>query len=91
MWGAQGHPVTSSQLTSSMCQVWSQSEHHQVHHQGLAWVYISSISWDGGLLLQAEWQGTAGAVSVSFGVTDCAWGVVCIMDVFCGVQSIAAG
>ena len=70
---AQGHPVTSSQMTSSICQRQSRSGHYQVLHQGLVQVYISSISQDGGLLFQAEWQGTAGAVLVCLGVTDCAW------------------
>ena len=52
--GVQGHPVTSSQLTSNICQGQSMSGHHQVHHQGLVWVYLSSIRWDDGLLLWAE-------------------------------------
>ena len=89
--GAWGHPVTSSQLTSSICQGQSGSGHYQVHHWGLVWVYISSISLDGGLLNQAEWWGIAGAVPVSFGVTDCAWGGMYTVGVFHGVQSIAAG
>ena len=89
--GAQGHPVTLSWLTSSICQGQSRSGHYQVHHQGLVKAYISSISWDGGLLFQTEWQGTAGAVAVGFGVTDCAWGGMCTVGVICSVWGIAAG
>ena len=69
----------------------SGSGHYQVLHWGSVWVYISSISWDGGLLFWEEWQGTAGAVPVSFGVTDCAWGGMCTLGVFCSVWGIAAG
>ena len=88
---AQGHPVTSSQMTSSICQGQSRSGHYWVLHRGLVWIYISSISQEGGLLFQAEQRGTAGVVLVHFGVTDCAWEGMCTVGVFCRVWGIAAG
>ena len=88
---AQGHPVTLLWLMSSIIQGQSRSGHYQVHCWGLVWVYISSISWDGGLLLQAEWWRTASAVPVSFGVPDCVRQGMCTAGVFYSMWGTAGG
>ena len=92
--GTSSHIITVDFI---VCQGHSGSGHYWVHCWGLVLVYISLISWDGGLLVWVKWWGKVGAVPVSFGVPNCAWWGMYIACVFCsmwgtvGVGVVAAG